>query len=77
MDEKYFERIKKKVYGSYVIEYNNVADISRMFLSDYFKGINSLDYIEKFNTVTAEYARGILNELFDEKNSVLSVVNVK
>ena len=65
------------MYGSYVIEYNNVADISRMFLSDYFKGINSLDYIEKFNTVTAEYARGVLNELFDEKNSVLSVVNVK
>ena len=77
MDEEYFNRIKKKVYGDYVVEYNNVADIARMFLSDYFKGINSFDYIEQYNTVTAEYTKEILSELFDEKNSVLSVVNVK
>ena len=77
INEEYFNRIKKKVYGDYVVEYNNVADIARMFLSDYFKGINSFDYIEQYNTVTAEYTKEILNELFDEKNSVLSVVNVK
>lgn len=77
MDNEYFERIKKKVYGDYVIEYNNVSDIARMFLSDYFKGINSFDYIEKYNTVTIEYTEQILKEIFDEKNSVLSVINVK
>ena len=77
MDEKYFTRIKKKIYGSYVIEYNNVADISRMFLSDDFRGINSFDYIEQYNEVTLDYAKEILNELFDEKNMVLSVVNIK
>ena len=77
MDNKYFERIKKKVYGDYVVEYNNVADIARMFLSDYFKGINSFDYIEQYNTVTEEYTTEILNEIFDEKNMVMSVVNIK
>ena len=77
MDEKYFTRIKKKIYGSYVIEYNNVADISRMFLSDDFRGINSFDYIEQYNEVTLDYAKEILDELFDEKNMVLSVVNIK
>ena len=77
MDEKHFERIKKKIYGDYVVEYNNVADIARMFLSDYFKGINSFDYIEQYNTVTPEYTQKVLNELFDEKKCVLSVVNVK
>ena len=35
-----FERIKKKIYGDYAVEYNNVADIGRMFTSDYIKGIN-------------------------------------
>ena len=77
MDTEYFERIKKKVYGDYVVEYNNVADIARMFLADYFKGINSFDYIEQYNTVTAEYAQEILSELFDEKNEVLSVIKTK
>ena len=37
------------VYGGYVKEYNEVSDISKMFLSDYFKGINSFDYIEEIN----------------------------
>ena len=72
-----FERIKKKVYGDYVAEYNSVSDIARMFLSDYFKGINSFDYIEKYNTVTAEYTKQVLQELFDEKNMILSVVRGK
>lgn len=77
MDNEYFCRIKKKVYGDYVVEYNNVADIARMFLADYFKGINSFDYIEQYNTVTMEYTQEILKQIFDEKNSVMSVINIK
>lgn len=77
MDNQYFERIKKKVYGDYVVEYNSVADIARMFLSDYFKGVNSFDYIEQYNEVSIEYTKEILNEIFDEKNCIMSVVNIK
>ncbi len=77
MDEECFNRIKKKVYGDYVVEYNDIADIARMFLSDYFKGINSFNYIEEYNTVTVEYTKQILNELFDEKNLVMSVIKSK
>ena len=76
-DVTYFERIKKKVYGDYVVEYNNVDDIARMFLSDYFKEINSLDYIEKYNEVTTEFTKKILEEVFDEKSCILSVVKPK
>ena len=76
-DTKHFERIKKKIYGDYVIEYNNVADISRMLLSDYFKGINSLDYIEQYNSITEEFTKQILDEVFDEKKCILSVVKTK
>ena len=46
-----------------------------MFLTDYFKGINSFDYIEQIGTVSKEYAEQILNEVFDENKMVLSVVN--
>lgn len=77
IDEEQFERIKKKVYGDYVVEYNNIADISRMLLSDYFKGIQSFDYIEQFQTVTLEYTKQILQEIFDEKKCIMSIVKTK
>ena len=77
LDEEHFERIKKKVYGDYVVEYNNIADISRMLLSDYFKGIQSFDYIEQFQTVTLEYTKQILQEIFDEKKCIMSLVKTK
>ena len=68
LEDEHFERIKRKLYGDYVTEYNSVANIARMFLADSFKGINSFDYIEKFNTVTKEYAEQILKELFEKYN---------
>ena len=76
-DEEQFERIKKKVYGDYVVEYNNISDIARMLLSDYFKGIQSFDYIEQYQTVTLEYTKQILQEVFDEKKCIMSLVKTK
>ncbi len=69
-----FIRVKKKIYGEYITEYNDVANIARMFLADYFKGILSFDYLEQYNQVTKEYAEQILNELFTENNMVVSIV---
>ena len=56
-----FTRIKKMVYGGYIMEYNDVGSIARMFLSDYFKGINTFDYIEEYKLLTLEYINQILN----------------
>lgn len=69
-----FERTKKMIYGEYVKEYNDIVDISRMFLSDYFKGINSFEYIEEINTIYIEFVEQILKEVFNDKKMVLSVV---
>ena len=74
IDESIFNRIKKKIYGGYVTEFNDVSNIARMFMSDYFKGINSFEYIENFNQVTKEYAQQILQETFDEDKMILSIV---
>ena len=46
--EEEFERIKKTIYGRYIKEFGDVGDIARMFLADYFKGINSFDYLEQY-----------------------------
>ncbi len=69
-----FERIKKMIYGGYVKEYNDVSDISRMFLADYFKGINSFEYLEEINEINVAYLKQILNDVFNDKKMVLSIV---
>ena len=69
-----FNRIKKRIYGEYVKEYNDTADIARMFLADFFKEINSFDYLEEIVTINEEYAEQILKEIFDEKKMIISVI---
>ena len=77
LDNEHFERIRRKVYGDYVAEYNSVGDIARMFLADSMKGINSFDYIDEYDHVTKEYTEKILKNVFKKENMVMSVVNCK
>ena len=77
LDEEHFKRIKNMIYGGYIKEYNDVAQIARMFISDYFKGINSFDYLENFCQVTKEYAENVLKDVFDEEKMVISIVKGK
>ncbi len=74
IDKDDFERTKKMIYGGYVKEYNDVADIARMFLADSFKGINSFDYIEEIGSINIEYGEQILDNVFVENKMVLSTV---
>ena len=69
-----FKRIKRKIYGDFVTEFNDVENISRMFLADTIKDVNSFDYVEKYDEVTIDFAAQILNEVFDENKMVLSVI---
>ena len=62
------------IYGIYIKEYNGIDNISRMFVADYFKGINSFDYIENYIQVTKEYTQKILEQVFKEEQTVLSIV---
>ena len=74
LNEEEFERSRRKLYGDYVIEYNSVANIARMFLADSMKQIHSFDYIEEFETVTKEYTQNTLKEIFKKENQILSIV---
>ena len=69
-----FERIKRSIYGSFVKEYDDVADIARMFISDTFKGINSFDYLEEIDAINVEYVEQLLKNLFKEEKMVISIV---
>lgn len=74
LNEEDVERTKKMIYGEYIKEYDDVVDISRMFLSDYFKGINSFDYLENVEIVNLEYLNQILKDVFQDRKMILSVV---
>lgn len=72
--EEDFERCKKKLYGNYVTEYNNIDSIARMFLADWMKGNNSFEYIEGYDQITKEYVEEILKNKFQEDKMIISIV---
>ena len=74
INEADFSRTKKLIYGSYVKEYDDVQDIARMFLSDYFKGINSFEYLEQIESINIDYAKQVLENVFNPNKMVISVV---
>ena len=69
-----FERIKKMIYGEYIKEYDDVTEISRMFLADFIKGINSFKYIDEINSIDIAFVNKVLQENFKEEKMILSVV---
>ena len=77
INEEDLNRIKNMLYGTVVKEFNSVSSISRMFITDYFNGINSFDYLEEYNKVSKEYVEQVLNDVFKEEKTVLSVVKGK
>ena len=68
------ERVKRKIYGDFVTEFNDVASIGRMFLADSIKEVRTFDYVDKYNDVTIEYTTNVLNEVFNKDKVALSVV---
>ena len=75
--EEDFNRIRNMLYGNAVKEFNSVSDIARMFVTDYFKGINSFDYLETYKQITMEYAKQVLEDTFKEENTVISIIKGK
>lgn len=69
-----FKRLKKKEYGEYIREYNDVSDIARMFLTDALKGICTFDYLEEINRINVEYLNQMLESVFKKEKMVLSIV---
>ena len=48
-----------------------------MFLSNYFLGINSFDYLEQIDAIDVEYLTQVLNDVFKEEKMVISIVKNK
>ena len=75
--ESDFLRIKKMLYGEYIKNFNDIATIARMFISDHFKDINSFDYFKVYKNIDKEYVENILETIFILENMVLAIVKNK
>ena len=77
IEEKNFERAKRKLYGMYVREFNNVDQEAIMFTSNYFKKVNPFEYIENYKIISKEYLEKVQKEVFKEENYVISCIKPK
>lgn len=73
-EEEEFLRIKKKLYGEYVKEYNDISVIANNLLGDYMKDLTPFIYFEEFDTLTKSEVEEILKEVLVEAKSVTSII---
>lgn len=74
VNEQDFNRIKKAIYGRYVLQFNDIHDMARMFMVDYLKNLDSFEFLEEMETLNLEYVNLILKSVFREDRMVLSIV---
>ena len=77
VNEDEFERVKKMLYGNFVKGFNDVSRIATMVVSDYFKGINSFDYVEVYNEIDKDFVEEAIRKHFDKSKMAVSVVEPK
>lgn len=77
LDKNEFERIKKMLYGEYVRTFNSVSRIAHTVVSDYFKGINSFDYVDAYKEIDIDFVTSVLKNHFDFDKMCVSVVKNK
>lgn len=74
INEEDFERAKKMLYGNFVKGFNDVSRVATMVISDYFKGINSFDYVESYKQIDKKYVEDVIKKHFDFDKMALSVI---
>ena len=75
IEEEDFLRIKNKIYGELVKDYNDVSTIGNMAMSSFYRGINIFDYFEEYELVDKKYVEELLKEVFNEEKKVISITN--
>ncbi len=74
LDEKEFERTKKKKIGNFLKYFDSVNFIANNFITYKFKDINLLDYLDVLKDVTFEEISERLKSHLNEENCVISIV---
>lgn len=77
INEAEYERTKKMLYGNFVKGFNDVSRIATMVVNDYFKGINSFDYVEVYKKIDKAYVEEVIRNHFNNEKMAVSIVKPK
>ena len=77
INKEEYNRTKKMLYGNFVKGFNDVSRIASMVVSDYFKGINSFDYVEVYNKIDKAYVEEVIKKHFNKEKMAISIIKSK
>ncbi|HOO25881.1 MAG TPA: pitrilysin family protein [Clostridiales bacterium] len=69
-----FNRSKRKLYGRMVMMYNDVDELANELAGSFFNGNGLFDDLEVCKAISLDSVNGLLDEIFNEDASVLSLI---
>lgn len=75
VDEKIFERTRRKLYGRMIMMYNDVDGLANELAATFFTGNGLFDELEVCKAITLDTVNYRLSEVLDESGAALSVIS--
>ncbi len=72
-----FDRIKKKHYGNFIMNFNDIDSISNSLIGEYFNGDGLFDQLAVLESITVDDVNRRLREAINIDNSSMSVIKQK
>lgn len=77
VNEADFERIKKKHYGNFIMNFNDIDSISNSLIGAYFNGDGLFEQLETLESITVDDVNNRLRNAINIENSSMSVIKEK
>ncbi len=72
-----FDRIKKKHYGNFIMNFNDIDSIANSLIGEYFNGDGLFDQLAVLESITLDDINSRLRNAFNIENSSMSVIKEK
>ena len=69
-----FDRIKKRLLGDYIRQFNSVDKIAHMFMANIFRDVDILEYVNRYMEIEVSDIKEVLDTLFDFDKEALSII---
>ena len=77
VNEEDFERIKKKHYGNFIMNFNDIDSISNSLIGSYFNGEGLFDQLSVLESITIDDVNNRIRTAINIENSSMSVIKQK
>ena len=74
INEETFLRIRKRLTGEFIRQFNSVDKIARLFIGNIMRDVNIFDYANEYGKVTKEDVKNVLNKYFNMDKIAISIV---